>query len=246
MTSTRSIARWTAAVMLTAGALSACSSGGANATAEAAGDPAPGGTLVFGTAADPICVDPNQTDLTATRDILRQVADSLVDADPDTGEIVPWLATSWKVNDNATVFDFTLREDVTFSNGEVFDANAVKAFLDGIRDLGGRAVNASSYIEGYVGTEVVTPNQARVTFTVPNASFLQALSTVNMGVLAPSTYQVAPEQRCLGRSPPPVPSFSTTTPPRRKWCLPSGPAMHGPAATPTTTARPISTASSSG
>lgn len=198
MTSKRSIARWTAATMLTAVALSACSSGGTNATAEAAGDPVPGGTLVFGTAADPICVDPNQTDLTATRDILRQVADSLVDADPDTGEIVPWLATSWEVNDNATVFDFTLREDVTFSNGEVFDANAVKAFLDGIRDLGGRAVNASSYIEGYVGTEVLAPNQARVTFTVPNASFLQALSTVNMGVLAPSTYQVAPEQRCLG------------------------------------------------
>lgn len=194
----RGIGRLTAALMLSAVAVSACSGGGTKATTEATGDPVPGGTLIFGTAADPICVDPNQTDLTATRDILRQVADSLVDADPETGEIVPWLATAWEVNDNATVFDFTLRTDVTFSNGEVFDAAAVKTFIDGIRDLGGRAVNASSYLGGYVGTEVVAPDRARVTFDTPNASFLQALSTVNMAVLSPSTYQVAPEQRCLG------------------------------------------------
>ncbi len=192
--------------------------GGTKATTEATGDPVPGGTLIFGTAADPICVDPNQTDLTATRDILRQVADSLVDADPETGEIVPWLATAWEVNDNATVFDFTLRTDVTFSNGEVFDAAAVKTFIDGIRDLGGRAVNASSYLGGYVGTEVVAPDRARVTFDTPNASFLQALSTVNMAVLSPSTYQVAPEQRCSVTSPHPVRSCSTTTRRLRKWC----------------------------
>ncbi|MFC9839587.1 ABC transporter substrate-binding protein [Rhodococcus sp. NPDC127530] len=195
----RRIERWAAVPVLAALTLSGCSSGGATYSAEAAGDPVAGGTLVVGTATDPICVDPNQTDLTPTRDILRQVGDSLVDADPQTGEIVPWLATTWEINDNATVFDFTLRQNVTFSNGEVFDGAAVKAYLDGVKALGGRAVNASSYLEGYAGTEVVAPDKVRVTFGVPNASFLQALSTVNMAVLSPSTYQLAPEQRCLGQ-----------------------------------------------
>lgn len=185
--------------MLAALTLSACSSGASSSSVGPTGDPTPGGTLKVGTAMDPICVDPNQTDLTATRDILRQVGDSLVDADPETGEIVPWLATEWVVGDDATVFDFTLRTGVTFSNGEVFDAAATKAYLDGVDALGGRAFNASSYLEGYLGTEVLAPDKVRVSFGVPNASFLQALSTVNMAVLSPSTYQLPPEQRCLGK-----------------------------------------------
>lgn len=179
--------------------LSSCSSSGSQSGQGATGDPVVGGTLTYAQSADPVCVDPNQTDLNASRDIVRQVADSLVDADPETGEIKPWLATEWTVNDNATVYDFTLRDDVTFSNGEQFNAEAAKTFLDGINDLGGRAVNADSYLEGYVGTEVIAPNQIRVTFTAPNASFLQALSTVNMAVLAPASYQQTAENRCLGQ-----------------------------------------------
>ncbi|WP_040796280.1 ABC transporter substrate-binding protein [Nocardia higoensis] len=195
----RRVERWAAVSVLAALTLSACSSNDGSSSIGPTGDPVSGGTLKVGTGLDPICVDPNQTDLTATRDILRQVGDSLVDADPETGEIVPWLATEWVVNDNATVFDFGLRSGVTFSNGEVFDAAAAKAFLDGVDALGGRAFNASSYLEGYLGTEVVAPDKIRVSFDQPNASFLQALSTVNMAVLSPSTYQLPPEQRCLGQ-----------------------------------------------
>lgn len=183
--------------------LTAC--GGSNdAGASSGGDagaPRAGGSIIYGISADPICVDPNQTDLTASRDIGRQVADSVVDADPKTGEIKPWLATSWKVNADATSFDFTFRDDVTFSDGSTFDANAFKTFLDGIKALGGKAVNASTYIVGYEGTTVTAPNTATVAFSQPNASFLQALSTVNMAVLSPKTYtDTTPADRCLGKS----------------------------------------------
>lgn len=185
--------------------LGACGSGDATAPEQGAQTGATsgahaGGSIVYGIAGDPICVDPNQTDLTASRDILRQVADSVVDADPDTGEIVPWLATAWEVNDDATQFDFTLRTDVTFSDGEAFDATAFKTFLDGVDALGGKAINASSYLDGYAGTEVVAADHARVTFSAPHASFLQELSTVNLAVLAPATYtSTSAEDRCLGK-----------------------------------------------
>ncbi|GAA2642931.1 ABC transporter substrate-binding protein [Dactylosporangium fulvum] len=183
--------------------LTACGSGSSDGGASSGGDAGPpraGGSIIYGISADPICVDPNQTDLTASRDIGRQIADSVVDADPKTGEIKPWLATSWKVNTNATSFEFTFRDDVTFSNGEKFDANAFKTFLDGIKALGGKAVNASTYIVGYEGTTVTGPNTATVTFSQPNASFLQALSTVNMAVLSPKTYTgTTPANRCLGK-----------------------------------------------
>ncbi|GAA1851957.1 ABC transporter substrate-binding protein [Pseudonocardia ailaonensis] len=188
-----------AAVAVTLG-VAACSSGAAApAAGGAAGTPRAGGAITFGISQDPICVDPNQTDLTASRDIGRQFADSVVDADPKTGEIKPWLAAAWEVNPNATEFRFTFRSDVTFSNGEKFDAAAFKTFLDGIQALGGKAVNASTYIATYQGTTVTGANTATVTFGQPNASFLQALSTVNMGVLAPATYRTDPAQRCLGR-----------------------------------------------
>ncbi len=200
---TRSVLAVTSAAAL-ALSLAACGSGSGNtqstASAQASGTPVAGGSIIYGTSSDPICVDPNQTDLTGTRDIVRQVADSVVEADPETGEILPWLATKWEVNDDATAFTFTFRTDATFSNGEKFDAAAFKTFLDGIKDLGGRAINAASYIAGYQGTEVLAADQAKVTFSSPNASFLQALSTVNLAVLAPSVYRdVTPEDRCLGK-----------------------------------------------
>lgn len=42
----------------------------------------------------------------------------------------PWLATSFTPNDNYDVWTLKLRDDVTFQNGEKFDANAVKKNID--------------------------------------------------------------------------------------------------------------------
>ena len=48
-----------------------------------------------------------------------------------SGDVIPWLATSWE-NTNETSWVFRLRDDVTFSNGETFDALAVQAAADNI------------------------------------------------------------------------------------------------------------------
>src|SRR3982074_2974751 len=50
--------------------------------------------------------------------------DCLVYRDPVSMEIKPALATSWKQVD-ATTIDFTLREGVTFQNGDPFSADEV-------------------------------------------------------------------------------------------------------------------------
>ena len=60
----------------------------------------------------------------------RALADSLVDADPDTGEILPWLASAWEVGEDGLTYTFTLREGITFSDGTALDAAAVKTNLD--------------------------------------------------------------------------------------------------------------------
>ncbi|WP_205909444.1 nickel ABC transporter substrate-binding protein [Salinicola lusitanus] len=48
------------------------------------------------------------------------------------GRLEPWLATQWSVSDDGLSYRFTLRDDVTFSDGAPFDAAAVKANLDAV------------------------------------------------------------------------------------------------------------------
>ena len=47
----------------------------------------------------------------------QAVYDGLLRAEPD-GTIVPWLATEWSYNDDNTVLTMTLRDDVTFTDGD--------------------------------------------------------------------------------------------------------------------------------
>ncbi len=48
----------------------------------------------------------------------------------EDGSISPWLAKSWEITDQGKRYTFTLRDDVTFSNGEAFNAATVKANFD--------------------------------------------------------------------------------------------------------------------
>lgn len=50
----------------------------------------------------------------------------------EDGTIKPWLAQSWDISKDGKTYTFHLRKDVVFSNGEKFDANAVKANFDAI------------------------------------------------------------------------------------------------------------------
>ncbi|AGT45024.1 nickel ABC transporter substrate-binding protein [Treponema pedis] len=59
------------------------------------------------------------------------VYESLVEFSDD-GKILPWLAKSWSIGKDGTVYRFVLRDDVVFSNGEKFDAKAAKANFDAL------------------------------------------------------------------------------------------------------------------
>jgi peptide/nickel transport system substrate-binding protein len=71
---------------------------------------------------EPTDLEPGNYGLDVTR-VARNVLEALVNRDPTTGEIVPELATAWERVDDLT-WQFTLREDVTFHNGEPFNAGA--------------------------------------------------------------------------------------------------------------------------
>jgi len=191
-----------AAVVSAALLLSACgggstaSSGGEGA---AAGPPVSGGTLRYGLQADPQCLDPRQGGLTVSLTVTRSVVDSLLDQDPETGEIAPWLAESWEVNEDASAFTFHLRDDVTFSDGEKLTAELVKKNFDSVAELGPLAGLPLQYLTGYEGTEVVDEHTATVTFAAPNAQFLQAASSMSLGLLSSESLAKTPEELCTGQ-----------------------------------------------
>lgn len=148
-----------------------------------------------------VSVDPFQVYWLEHRVLLRNVAESLTDQDPETGKIIPWLAKSWEVSDDALTYTFHLRENVTFSNGERFDAKAVKTAFDSDKALATElpATFGATYLAGYDHAEVVDDFTVKLVLSRPNAGFLQATSTTNLAILAPASYALTVKERSLGK-----------------------------------------------
>jgi peptide/nickel transport system substrate-binding protein len=188
-----------ASAALTAG-LTACGSSDTSASSSGAGSPQAGGTLRYGLSGAPTCADPAQSGSNQTIYVARQVVDSLTDQDPETGALTPWLAESWDVSSDASSFTFHLRDGVTFSDGTPFTADSVKKNFDAILGTltAAKAALAASYLAGYTGSTVVDPLTVQVNFAAPNAQFLQATSTVQLGFLSDADVAKSAEQRCAG------------------------------------------------
>ncbi len=86
--------------------------------------PPPTGTLVY---ANPTTIDSIEQAHASEiyeGNVGRQLTESLLFVTKD-GELEPALAESWEVSDDGNEYTFHLREDVTFHNGEPFNAEAV-------------------------------------------------------------------------------------------------------------------------
>ncbi|TKV30054.1 ABC transporter substrate-binding protein [Arthrobacter sp. NamB2] len=101
----------------------------ASAAAEVTATPE-ASTFTFGTAADPRTLDPALANDTESYRVTQQVLQGLVGVDPLTSEPTALLAESWEEKDDGRTYEFTLREDVVFQDGEPFDAEAVCANFD--------------------------------------------------------------------------------------------------------------------
>ncbi len=147
-----------------------------------------------------VSLDPFQVYWLEHRVVLRNIAESLTDQDPQTGKIIPWLAERWEVSDNALEYTFHLRKDVTFSNGTRFDAQAVKTAYDADKSFAAQlpATFGATYLKGYDHAEVLDDFTIKLVLAQPNAGFLQATSTTNLAILAPESYALSVKQRSLG------------------------------------------------
>lgn len=86
----------------------------------------------------------------------------------------PGLATEWELSDDATELTLTLREGVTFQDGEPFNADAVKANLDAAPDRSGAIASQLSIV---TDVEVVGDYEVKLTMSRPAADILGVLAS---------------------------------------------------------------------
>lgn len=181
-------------------ALTACGAPAPPGAASGSGEPVSGGELTFAIANDPISLNPSGTGSgNDTLYVTRQLVDSLLYQNPSTGELGPWLATSYEANADATEFTFSLREGVTFSDGSAFTADDVKATFDDILAAGAKSGAVQSLI-GYEKTTVADPLTAVVSFSKPNAAFPNSTASVGLGIVSSESLATPFDDRATGET----------------------------------------------
>lgn len=133
----------------------------------------------------------------------RLVCDNLVYLTP-SGEPAPWLATSWTVSADGLIYTFHLREDVTFSDGARFDAEAVRVNFERIKRLGSQSRISATYLAPYTEGQVRGPFIFEAHLEYPFPAFLSYLAQTWLGFISPRQIQENPgsiDTRPIGTGP---------------------------------------------
>jgi peptide/nickel transport system substrate-binding protein len=165
---------------------------------------AEGGTLVFGTASDPVVLDGSLVSDGESLRVIDQIFETLVSLKPGGTELQPGLAKSWEISDDGLTYTFTLEEGVTFHDGEAFNAAAVCTNFDRWYNFTGSFQNpsASYYWQTvfggfakpekdsptdslYKSCEAVDDTTATIALTKPSSSVLGALSLTAFAIASP-------------------------------------------------------------
>ena len=161
--------------------LSACGGGGGG------GGSKQGDKLTIAIGIDPDTMDPMRQTTTTVQNIVQMVVETLVRVDPQ-GKVQPHLATSWQTSSDGLSWTFTLRSGIKFTDGEPFNAAAVKTSLD--RDLTkGNTCPLCGPFRAVSSIDAVDDTHVKLSLNKPVAPLLGLLTEVTFGVVAPKTIQ---------------------------------------------------------
>jgi peptide/nickel transport system substrate-binding protein len=106
------------------------------------------------------------------RNIHYAMYDSLVRVSPK-GDILPWLAESWKYSDDSKSVTFNLRKDVKYHDGSAFDAESVKWNIE--RYINTKGSSRTGDLGAVDSVTVVDPLTVRFNLKLAFAPLLGAL-----------------------------------------------------------------------
>lgn len=170
----RRLALTLAAITAASMALSGCGGGAQTQSGKGSGKPQRGGTLVVGDESQPLSgLDPILAQAFDAKRMASQFYEGLLSLGSDGSTLKPALAASWK-QATPTSYEFTLRRNVTFHDGQALKASDVAFSLKRIADP---AVH-SPYAALYNIKDVTAPSADKVVVTLakPQASLLHLLA----------------------------------------------------------------------
>ena len=163
--------------------------------------PEPAAAFNFGTAAQPLGLDPALSNDVESQRITRQILEGLVGVDQVTGKPTPLLATEWTESNEGRSYTFKLRTDVVFQDGTPFNADAVCtnfnrwfAFSPELR----RQAPGSSFkgvfkahsdepeLSIFKSCTAESPDTVRIDLTQRFTAFLQALTLPAFAIASPA------------------------------------------------------------
>ena len=193
------MARFTALVGATAAAtlaLSACTGG----SAEQSSPVSEGGTaplLTLGSLQEPTSWDPAQANEGHLAPIYQSMYDTLLKREPN-GDLSPMLATEWTESEDGLSLDLELRDDVTFTDGTPFDAEAVKANVEHFQQANGPMLGNLSAVES---VEVVDEDSVTLHLSRPNPDLPFNLSNAGAYMGSPAALEADIASSPVGSGP---------------------------------------------
>lgn len=156
-----------------------------------------GGTIVFGTNQEPSQLDAFASTTVNDQAVVAQIYETLVILGQGM-QIHPGLATHWSQSDDATSVRFTLRQGVSFHNGDPLDANTVKAHFDRMKgEVSGS--QTALIATNYVDTDVIDPYTVELLFSKPVPDILIDLAAPGAAITNAAAVEALGED--AGRQP---------------------------------------------
>jgi len=175
--------------------LAGCSSSESEAQAEAdiTAEAETGGAMTMLMHVPTRSFDPaDDNTMAASGDATRMAAiyDYLFYLDPTTGEVVSQIGESIEPNDNGTVWTLAIKDDVQFSDGTSYDAEAVKFTYEHIaeKEISPQAEAIRSW-----KMEVVDPLTLQISIPAPNMHFDKTIADDLPFIISPEAFEADPE-----------------------------------------------------
>lgn len=123
--------------------------------------------------------------------IFGPIVDRLIYWPEGGGQLEPWLAESWDVNDDSSQFTLQIREGVTFSDGTELTPQVVADNLNikGLGDTARGIAPVPTFPPGFQSAQVTDAGAVVVDFDRPAYGFLNALSFYHAGIVSAATLE---------------------------------------------------------
>lgn len=142
-----------------------------------------GGKLNIALTSSPKNLDPVKYTGTYESQIIYQVCDTVVNYNKELSEIVPGLATDWKISDDGMEYTFTIRDDVYFQPGKYQDGRKMTAEDVAYNMNRSAKESAMNRLDMLDHAEAIDDTHVKATLKAPSAVFLTALTNAGNAVV---------------------------------------------------------------